>query len=88
MKQGQHDVARSEDVIDVLDSGHVGLSETVQKLEDATAQALGELGSSDDRSICSNESEGAAQQYSYGKTIKGSALPHQGQRNLVGNLVL
>jgi hypothetical protein len=29
MKQGQHDVARSEDVIDVLDSGHVGLSETL-----------------------------------------------------------
>jgi hypothetical protein len=30
-------------------SGHVGLSETLQKLEDATAQALGELGSSDDK---------------------------------------
>jgi hypothetical protein len=40
MKQGQHDVSSKQDVIDVLDSGHVGLSETLQKLEDATAQAL------------------------------------------------
>jgi hypothetical protein len=37
MKQGQHDVARSEYVIDDLDSGHAGISEAVQTLEDATA---------------------------------------------------
>jgi hypothetical protein len=58
-------------VIDNLDSGHVGISETFQKLEDATAQALGELGSSDARITCSNESEGAAQQYSHSETITG-----------------
>jgi hypothetical protein len=34
-------------------------------------QALGELGSSDTRSTCSNESEGAAEQYSHGETISG-----------------
>jgi hypothetical protein len=70
IKQGQHDVARSEDVIDNLDSVHVGISETIQKLEAATAQALGELGPSDERSTCSDESEVAAHQYSHGGTVK------------------
>jgi hypothetical protein len=44
MKQGQHDVARRGCDRRSSIVAHVGLSETLQKLEDATAQALVSLG--------------------------------------------